>query len=141
MRVAAVNAIGRVGDATCLSPLLEMALDKDEELAKAAKAALADLPSKDVDKEIVARLSGAKGKIYPLLIELVGERRIQAVPDLVSALDSSDDAVREAALTSLGTTVPADKLSVLIAQVVSSKNAKDQPIAEKARQGGKRADG
>jgi HEAT repeat protein len=132
VRIAAVNAIGRVGDPTCLSPLLEMALDKDEELAKAAKGALADLPSKDVDKEIVARLNGAKGKIYPLLIELVGERRIQAVPDLVAALDSSDDAVREAALTSLGTTVPADKLSVLITQVVASKNAKDQPIAEKA---------
>jgi HEAT repeat protein len=132
VRIAAVNAIGRVGNATCLSPLLEMALDADESLAKASKSALADLPSQDVNKEIVARLSGAKGKIYPLLIELVGERRIQAVPDLVAALDNSDNAVRSAALTSLGTTVPADKLSVLISQVVSPKNAKDQTIAEKA---------
>jgi HEAT repeat protein len=132
VRIAAVNAMGRVGNATCLSPLLEMALDADADLAKASKSALADLPSQDVNKEIVARLSGAKGKIYPLLIELVGERRIQAVPDLVAALDNSDDAVRSAALTSLGTTVPADKLSVLILQVVSPKNAKDQPIAEKA---------
>jgi HEAT repeat protein len=132
VRIAAVNALGRVGNATCLSPLLEMALDANEDLAKASKSALADLPSQDVNKEIVARLSGAKGKIYPLLIELVGERRIQAVPDLVAALDNSDDAVRSAALTSLGTTVPADKLSVLISQVVSPKNAKDQPVAEQA---------
>jgi len=132
VRIAAVNAIGRVGNATCLSPLLEMALDANEDLAKAAKSALADLPSQDVNKEFVARLSGAKGKIYPLLIELVGERRIQAVPDLVAALDNSDDAVRSAALTALGTTVPADKLSVLISEVVSPKIAKDQPIAEKA---------
>jgi HEAT repeat protein len=132
VRIAAVNAMGRVGNATCLSPLLEMALDADADLAKASKTALADLPSQDVNKEIVARMSGAKGKIYPLLIELVGERRIQAVPDLVAALDNSDDAVRSAALTSLGTTVPADQLSVLISQVVSPKNPKDQPIAEKA---------
>jgi HEAT repeat protein len=132
VRIAAVNAMGKVGNATCLSPLVQMAVESDEELVKAAKRALADLPSKDADQEIVARLDGAKGKVYPLLIEIVGERRIQAVPSLVAALDNADDAVRAAALTALGTTVPLDKLSVLITQVVSAKNAKDQPIAEKA---------
>jgi HEAT repeat protein len=132
VRIAAVNALGRVGNASCLSPLLQTAIESDEELAKSAKTALAELPGQDVDKGIVSLLPGAQGKIYPLLIELVGERRIQAVPELVKALDSADDSVREAALASLGTTVPADKLSVLIAQVVTPKNAKDQPIAEKA---------
>ena len=74
------------------------ALESDAELAAAAKQALADLPGQDVDKDIVARLHGAQGKIYPLLIELVGERRVQAVPDLVKALDDSDKTVRSAAL-------------------------------------------
>lgn len=132
VRIAAVNALGRVGNASCLSPLLQTALESDEELAKSAKTALAELPGQDVDKGIVSLLPDAQGKSYPLLIELVGERRIQAVPELVKALDSGDDSVREAALASLGTTVPADKLSVLIAQVITPKNAKDRPIAEKA---------
>jgi HEAT repeat protein len=132
VRIAAVNALGRVGNASCLWPLLQTALESDEELAKSAKTALAELPGQDVDKGIVSQLPDAQGRIYPLLIELVGERRIQAVPELVKALDSADDTVREAALVSLGTTVPADKLSVLIAQVVTPKNAKDQPIAEKS---------
>ncbi len=35
-------------------------------------------------------------------------------------------------MTSLGTTVPADQLSVLITQVVSPKHAEDEPVAEKA---------
>lgn len=129
VRIAAVNALGKVGNASCLPPLLEIALEPDAELAQAAKAALAEVPGHDIDKEIVARLHGAQGKMYPLLIELVGERRVQAVPDLVQALDSSDDAVRSAALAALGTTVPADKLAVLISEVVNPKHAKDAPIA------------
>jgi HEAT repeat protein len=132
VRLAAVNALGKVGNASCLSPLLQVALESDEELATAAKAALIEIPGQDVDREIVTRLHRAQGKIYPLLIELIGEKRIQAVPDLVQALDNSDDAVRTAALAALGTTVPADKLSVLVFQVVSTKSSKDEQTAEKA---------
>jgi HEAT repeat protein len=132
VRIAAVNAIGRVGNASCLSLLLDTALESDADLAQAAKAALASLPAKDVDKDIVARLQGAQGKIYPLLIELVGERRIHAVADLVKALDNSDDTVRSAAWTALGTTVSADKLSILISEVVAPKHSEDASIAERA---------
>jgi HEAT repeat protein len=132
VRLAAVKALGGVGNASCLSRLLETALESDAELAATGKQALADLPGQDVDKDIVARLHGAQGKIYPLLIELVGERRIQAVPDLVKALNDADKTIRSAALASLGTTVPADQLSVLITQVVSPKHAEDQQVAEKA---------
>jgi HEAT repeat protein len=132
VRLAAVDALGRAGDASCLSPLLEIACEPDAELAKTAKFALIDLPSRNVDPEIVARLSSAQGKLYPLLIELVGERRIKAVDELVKALDHSDDAVRVAALTSLGTTVPANKLSVLISEVVSPKHEEDAQTAQGA---------
>ena len=132
VRIAAVGALGRVGDASCLSPLLEIACDSDAELAQTAKSALVDLPAQNVDQDIVARLGNAQGKLYPLLLELVGERRIKAVDELVKALDHSDDAVRVAALTSLGTTVPAGKLSVLILQVVAPKHEKDAPAAQRA---------
>ncbi len=131
VRIAAVGALGRVGDASCLSPLLEIACDSDAELAQTAKSALVDLPAQNVDQDIVARLGNAQGKLYPLLLELVGERRIKAVDELVKALDHSDDAVRVAALTSLGTTVPAGKLSVLILQVVAPKHEKDAPAAQR----------
>ncbi len=45
---------------------------------------------------------------------------------------NSDDAVRVAALKALGTTVPADKLSVLIAQVVTPKHEEDAAEAERS---------
>jgi HEAT repeat protein len=132
VRLAAVSALGRAGNDSCTDLLLHIALDPDTELAGKARTALVDLPGSPVDQDLVARLHGAQGKMYPLLIELVGERRIKAVDDLVQALDNSDDAVRVAALKALGTTVTADKLSVLIAQVVTPKHAQDAAEAEKA---------
>ena len=132
VRLAAIEALGRVGNASCVSQLLDVALESDGELAQAATSALADLPGENVDHEIVARLSSAKGKIYPLLIDLVGERRIDAVPALVKALDSADAAVRGAALRSLGEIVPAKNLSVLVSQVVAPKHAEDAPVAQQA---------
>jgi hypothetical protein len=132
VRLAAIDALGRVGDASCLSPLLEIGAGPDAELAQAAKAALADLPGDNVNQDIITRLAQAEGKSYPLLIEVVGQRRIDAVPALVKALDHADKSVRAAALTSLGDTVPAARLSVLISQVVAPKHADDAPTALRA---------
>ena len=132
VRLAAVQALGRVGDASCLAPLLEVALDSDKELSAGAMNALASLPDNSVDKEILARLSKAEGKVYALLIELVGQRRIAAVATLKKALDHADPTVRAAALTSLGETVSPQDLSILIGQVVKPKSPDDRRVAQLA---------
>jgi HEAT repeat protein len=121
-----------VGNTTCLTTLVEVAQEKDEELVAAAKKALAELPGEDVNKEIIARLAKPDPKVYTALIEVVGLRLIEATPALQKALENSDKSVRAAALTSLGATVPPDKLSILIKQVVSPKSPEDEPIAQTA---------
>ncbi len=132
VRIAAIGAISRVGNTTCVSSLLDCATEADVEVVKAARDALANIPGDSIDKDIIARLARPDAKVYALLIELVGERRIDALPALLKAVDSSDKAVRSAALTSLGATVPPDKLSLLIKQVVSPKNADDAALAQSA---------
>jgi hypothetical protein len=132
VRIAAIGALGRVGDASCLAALLETAIDADVDLAQAAKETLTELPGEKVDSQIVALLPTAEGKAYPLLIELVGRRRIEATPALLKALDHSDKAVRAAALTSLGETVGPDGLSTLVSQVVAPEHPEDAAVAEKA---------
>jgi HEAT repeat protein len=132
VRLAAIGALGRVGNDTCLAPLLQAGVESDADLASAAKDALSDLPGASVDKEIVSRLAKAEGKSYPLLIELVGKRRISAIPELQKALDNSDKNVRSAALTALGATVPPKNLSILITQFVSPKHAEDEAVAKQA---------
>lgn len=129
VRLSAVDALGRVGDATCLSSLLDIAVEGDEELSKAARKSLADLSGEKIDSEIVARLAKAEGKVYPLLLELVGQRRIEATDALLKALNHADKSIRSAALTALGETVALSKLSVLVAQVVAAKTAEDTAAA------------
>jgi HEAT repeat protein len=133
IRLAALGALGRVGNASCLSILLEAAGDSDADLGRAAKTALVDLEGEKVDAQIASLLANAKGKSYPLLIELVGQRRIeQATPSLLKALSSSDKMVRSAALLALGETVALKDLSILISRVVAPKNADDAAVAQKA---------
>jgi HEAT repeat protein len=132
VRLAAIGALGRVGNDTCLAPLLQAGVESDADLARAAREALSDLPGASVDKEIVSRLAKAEGKSYPLLIELVGKRRISAIPELQKALDNSDKNVRSAALAALGATVPPKNLSILITQFVSPKHAEDEAVAKQA---------
>jgi HEAT repeat protein len=132
VRIPAIEALGRVGDASSLGVLLATALDADPDLAKAAKASLAELPGEKVDAQLVALLPKAEGKQYELLVELAGQRRLEATPDLVRGLDHADKAVRAAALAALGETVRQSDLSVLISQVVSPKHADDAAAATTA---------
>ncbi len=132
VRLAAIGALGRVGDGSCLATLLEIATEPDAELAEATRAALAELPGEKVDGQLVALLSEAKGPVYPLLIEVVGQRRIDATPALLKALNQGDRAVRLAALSALGETVKLDNLSVLISQVVEPQHPEDTTTARQA---------
>ncbi len=132
VRLAAIKALSQVGDASSVNALLETAIDADGDLALAAKATLADLPGEKVDSQIAAMLPNAKGKTYPLLIELVGQRRIEATPALLKALDNSDKNIRQAALLALGETVSLKNLDVLITQAISTKNADDVAAAQQA---------
>jgi HEAT repeat protein len=132
VRIAALNALGRVGNTSCMQTLLDSAIEPDAEISASAKKSLAEIPGENVDKNIVTRLAKAEGKVYPVLLELVGQRRIEALQQLLKAIDHADAAVRTAALTSLGTTVPPEKLSVLIKFAVSPKHAEDAAVAQQA---------
>lgn len=132
VRLAAIQALGRIGNATSLSALLSTAAGDDAELAQAAKTALAELPDRSIDAEIATRLASANGKSFAVLIELVGQRRVDAVAPLMKAADHADPAVRRAALMALGNTVSAKHLNVLVKSVVSPKAGTDAEVAQLA---------
>ncbi len=132
VRIAAIGVIGRLGDAASVPTLLEIATETDSELAQAAKTALGGLSGEKVNAEIASRLPQADGKALALLIELVGQRRIDANGALVKAVDNPDKAIRAAALTALGATATAKELPVLLTQAVSARNADDAQVAGRA---------
>jgi HEAT repeat protein len=133
VRISAIDALRRVGDVSCLSPLLAVAIADDAELALAAQETLAELPGQQVDDQIGVMLPSAKGPVYPLLVKLVGKRRIKSsVPDLLLALESSEKEIRGVAFIALGETVRLQRLSVLISQVITPDHSEDLPVARLA---------
>jgi len=133
VRMSAIDALQRVGDDSCLSALLKIAIGSDEDLATAAQETLAVLPGRHVDGEIGVLLPSATGDAYRILLQLVGQRRIEnLVEEIEKALDHRDSSVRSAALIALGETVPLNKLSVLVSQVVRPQHAEDAPVAQQA---------
>ncbi len=130
VRLAAIGAVGRLGDGEHVAVLLEIAAENDAELAEAARAALAALPGDGVADAIKGRLAGADGGALAALIHVVGQRRIEATGALVEALSHADGEIRAASLKALGATVGPQDLGILIGRLVES--AGDD--AEAARQ-------
>jgi HEAT repeat protein len=130
VRLAAVRALGRMGDAESLAPLLAAAAESDADLAAAAQEAIAALPAAGVDDAIRGRLAAAEAAALPLLLDLVARRRIAAaLPEVLGAMKSPDKGVRNAALAALGETVDLDRLSVLVERTIGSDDAGDSAAA------------
>jgi len=133
VRIAAIRLLQRQGDASCVPVLLEAAMNADVELSQTAATALAGLPGKEVDADLVARLSKAAGEIRTILIEVAGQRRIEAaLPALLMAAEDSDGQVRAAALVALGSVVSLRDLPVLIQRAVKPRDPQDAKAAEDA---------
>jgi HEAT repeat protein len=129
VRLAAINALAMVGNASCVPALLDISGEAESELSKAAKSTLAEMTDVGVNQAIAERLPKADGKMLATMIEIVGLRRIEATQELIKALSNPDKGVRGAAYMALGNTVPPSQLNVLIEQVVSPKRAEDLEAA------------
>ncbi len=132
VRLAAIESLGRVGDASCLSPLLTVAAETDSTLSAAAIEALGRIRDDAIDAQIAERLEKAAPDDLPVLFAIVGERRIDATEPLFAALDHSDPKVRRAALTALGETIKFDDLGRLIDQLVHARSSEDRAAAIQA---------
>ncbi len=132
-RIAAIRVVERLGNASCVPVLLDAALEANEELSHTAAAALASLPGKDVDDDLVARLAKTQGKARLVLIRLAGERRIgTAAAALLKAADDPDAQVRAAAITALGPTIEFRDLPILIARATNPQKPEEAKAAEVA---------
>lgn len=130
VRLAAITVLGRVGDRTCVDPLLKVA-SQSSELQAAVRASLVAIPDANVDDELLARLKSAVSDKV-LLLELIGLRQIEATDELVKSLNASNAGERSAALQALGETVPQSRLEVLVGQVLKPKFPEDAGAAARA---------
>jgi len=133
LRRASIRAIGRCGDASSADGLLGIAVGADPAVVPAIREAIATMTADGVDERITSRLTDADASVLPLVIGLVGDRRIGAATAKVLPLvDHADPAVRSAALAALGSIVDLGDIDVLIKKAASPRDDAEAAAAATA---------
>ena len=123
VRLAAIRAIGRCGDASAAAGLLEIAAGDGPAVLTAVREAIATMPADGVNEVIVARLAGSDAGSLPLVIGLVGDRRITtAAGTVLPFVEHADPVVRTAAMAALGSVIELKDLGVLVAKTADPRD-------------------
>lgn len=127
LRLAAVRVLEHVGDDSAVPVLLEAAVASDPALAKAARTTLMRLPGAAVDAALARGLEKAAGPLRLALIELCGQRHIEAaLPAIVASLEDPGADVRRSALEAVGSLGGAAQVPQLVRLLAKT------PAAERA---------
>jgi HEAT repeat protein len=146
VRLAALQGIGPIGDASSIPAVAALAAGDDAAEQTAARAALARIPGKDVDRALGDGVARATVKVKRELIRAAGERgAAEAAPVLLTAARDADNDVRREALKALATVGGAAEIPGLVALVTNPAHADDRTEAARSlgavirRTGGARA--
>jgi len=134
VRLAAIEALARLGGADALDDLLDHLEDTDapEDVA-AVKEALLGLPGEDTVGDLVKVLPKAKPQARVVLLEVLAERGATAHKDVVlDQLRDRQENVRLAAIAALGSLGDEADLPRLLGLVVKARSDAERLAAQRA---------
>jgi HEAT repeat protein len=132
VRVAALKALGSLGDATNVSLLAGTAAATRGTEQKAARESLYRLRGPKIDGAILSGLTSAEPKVKVELIRSTGERNIVAGVDiLLKTARDKDSKVRRESLRVLRTISEPKYLPALVELLIAVKSSTDRREAEK----------
>ncbi|MCL2348069.1 MAG: DUF1080 domain-containing protein [Planctomycetaceae bacterium] len=109
LRLAAVQALGEIGDVRAVDAILLAVSSSDAELSQAAQTSLKQFKDAEFNKKIIAMLDTNDKKLKLAALEVIGERQIAAAKDKVKALfDDPDFDIRIVAYWAYGSSVVPD---------------------------------
>jgi HEAT repeat protein len=133
LRLVAIGILDRMGNPSSISVLLEAAASEDAEVELAGLTALARMPGNKVDADLLGRISQASGKMRCALIELAGQRRIEAaLPAIVQSAEDSNAVTRNAAFKALGVLGTEKEVGELVRMLAKIQEAKERDEIETA---------
>jgi hypothetical protein len=131
VELAAIEVLGNSKDSAAAAELVNLALG-DSEVAKVAAKHLVAIESDEVDLAIGERID-QPGPNQPLLIALVGERRMDGLkPQLIALLGSPEETTRCAVLTALGKVAELDDLDLLLDRTFGNASEAETKAAQDA---------
>jgi HEAT repeat protein len=133
VRVAALEGIGRIGNAAAVPTLARIAASDDEAERSAARNSLASMRGSDVDQAVIDGIASADSKVQLELIRAAGQRSITAAtPALLKMAREPNADVRRESLKALGDTASAEDVSGLVALVITPAQAGDREEAARS---------
>lgn len=134
VRRAALHAMGKLGDSSCVGLLVRAAAEGiGEEEKNAALSSLVLLPGTEVDNAIAESMQASPPQIRSALIQVLFERNAAgAVPALLGEASSSDSGVRKAAFKALGRLAGEKDLPSLVELLVKMPDDGGRRDAERA---------
>jgi hypothetical protein len=133
VRVAAIGAIGMLGEASDARLLAQSLGSGSKAEQAAARASLVRLPGEEAVRAIVAEMKQAAAPVRVALIEILAARGARAaVPDLLGAALDDEAAVRGAAMTALAQMAGPEHLSGMVRGVLKAEKGAERAAAERA---------
>ncbi len=132
VRIAALKAVGQLGDASSVSLLSGRAAKSSGEEQKAARESLYRLRGPEVDKAILAEIGSAGPDVKVELIQSIGQRNITlGVPTLIRTAEDSDSRVQRESWKVLKTVADEKYLPTLVELLIKTKSQSVRTEAEK----------
>lgn len=133
VRVAAWGALGRIGDASCVALLLDMASGSQAVEQAAARHSLQRMRGVDVDAAVVrATEDGAPPRRAEAIRTLAARGAVSAVPVLLKTARDANDAVRNESLRALGALADRQSLPALVQLLTDAPSPEQIGVAEQA---------
>jgi HEAT repeat protein len=130
VRMAALEGVWRVGNASTVPVLAGIAAGADPAEQTAARTSLARMPGKDVDQAIASGIGSGDLKVRMELIRAAGERgTTAAAPALLKMARDANDNVRRESLRALRDAGSANEISGMVALVANPVQADDRTEA------------
>jgi HEAT repeat protein len=133
VRVAAIAALGFLGEGADLPALLKLLTGGSTAEQAAARASLVRLPGSSVPGMLAAELKTAKPTLRVTLIGILAARRaLETIPQLLAITRDSDPAVRTASMAALGQLAGPEQVPGLLQGVLGAEKGREREAAERA---------
>ncbi len=134
VRVAAIVALGTLGDASTALMLAQSAARKSGTEQAAARESIGKIRGGDVDEKLLAELPNSVAKVQAELVRALAARRaLAAIPSLENLAKTAPDvSIRVEAINALGTIAKPSSLSTLLDILLKSKESRELQAAESA---------
>jgi HEAT repeat protein len=132
VRVAAIRALGPLGEAEDVPRLVKLLSSERAEKA-AARLSLVKISGEKIPATIAAEMKKSPPAVEVALIGILAERRAhETIPELLTAAVADDASVRRAAMTALGELAGPEQVAGMVQGVLKAKPDGERDAAERA---------